>query len=103
PAEAALWNALKNSQLEGRKFRRQHSIGPYVLDFFCVEESLAIELDGEAHNNDFAAGHDMLRGLYLKRHGIRIMRFENLLVFDELEYVLHRIKENFKQKSSPPG
>ena len=102
PAEAALWNALKNSKLEGRKFRRQHSVGPYVLDFFCVEESLAIELDGQAHRNEVAEAHDMLRGMYLKRYGIRIMRFENFLIFDELEYVLHRIKENLKQ-SSPPG
>src|SRR4051812_15713439 len=45
PAEASLWRALKNSQLSGRKFRRQHSVGKYVLDFYCVEEWLAIELD----------------------------------------------------------
>ena len=46
PAEAALWNLLKNSQLEGRKFRRQHSVGFYILDFYCPSERMAIELDG---------------------------------------------------------
>ena len=48
-AEATLWNLLKNKQLDGRKFRRQHSVGKYVLDFYCASEHLAIELDGEHH------------------------------------------------------
>jgi very-short-patch-repair endonuclease len=48
PAEASLWKFLKNSKLDGRKFRRQHSVGPYTLDFYCVEEWLAVELDGES-------------------------------------------------------
>jgi very-short-patch-repair endonuclease len=48
-AEATLWTYLKNRQLEGRKFRRQHSIGNYIADFYCPEEQLVIELDGEGH------------------------------------------------------
>lgn len=49
PAEAALWNILKNSKVEGRKFRRQHSVGKYVLDFYCPAERPAVELDGQGH------------------------------------------------------
>src|SRR2546423_2273120 len=48
-AEATMWKILKSSKFEGRKFRRQHSVGKYVLDFYCPAERLAIELDGEAH------------------------------------------------------
>jgi very-short-patch-repair endonuclease len=48
-AEAKLWGLLKDSQLENRKFRRQHSVGPYILDFYCPSEKLCIELDGEIH------------------------------------------------------
>ena len=49
PAEAKLWDSLKKSQLDGRKFRRQHSVGPFILDFYCPAEHLAIELDGQVH------------------------------------------------------
>ena len=110
PAEAALWSALKNSQLDGRKFRRQHSVGNYVLDFFCVSERLAVELDGEVHRNEMAEDYDLRRTLYLKDHGIKVIRFENFLVFDSLEYVLQRIRLHFgwskadsSLQSSPPG
>src|SRR5437868_11988241 len=50
-AEIRLWQAVKGKQLGGRKFRRQHSMGPYVLDFFCPAEKLAVELDGAAHDS----------------------------------------------------
>ena len=93
PAEAFLWNYLKKSQLEGRKFRRQHSIDNYIVDFFCFEESLAVELDGEIHNTQLE--EDKLRDAYLLSKGIKVIRFENRFVFEHLEQVLDDIKSNF--------
>lgn len=95
PAEAYLWKFLKQSQLEGRKFRRQHSVGNYILDFFCFEEMLAIELDGEIHNRQEEA--DKERDAYLLANGIRVIRFENRFVFEHLEQVLEDIKACFKR------
>ena len=93
PAEAFLWNYLKKSQLEGRKFRRQHSIDNYIVDFFCFEESLAVELDGEIHNKQIE--EDKLRDAYLLSKVIQVIRFENRFVFEHLEQVLDDIKSNF--------
>ena len=95
PAEAKLWISLKNGKLKGRKFRRQHSMENYVLDFYCPSEKLAIELDGEVHFNDHAREADSLRTAYLNSLGIRVLRFENKLVFDDLEWILSVIENNF--------
>ena len=92
PAEASLWKVLKRSQLEGRKFRRQHSIGNYILDFYCPAERLAVELDGQVHKSERAELYDHERKLFLNYYGILVLRFENFLVFDELEYVLGNIR-----------
>jgi very-short-patch-repair endonuclease len=83
PAEAFLWNYLKRSQLEGRKFRRQHSIDNYIVDFFCFEECLAVELDSEIHNRQIK--EDKIRDAYLLSKGIKVVRFENRFVFEHLE------------------
>ncbi|MBN1576394.1 MAG: DUF559 domain-containing protein [Chitinispirillaceae bacterium] len=85
PAEAALWNILKNGQLENRKFRRQHGAGSYILDFYCPEERLAVELDGEVHNDPQQAEYDKRRDAWLAEKGIRVLRFENRLVFERPE------------------
>ncbi len=95
PAEASLWKSLQGSKLDGRKFRRQHSVGNYILDFYCTSERLGIELDGQAHRNEIAELYDHERKLFLNHYGIKVIRFENFLVFDEREYVLHRIKSFF--------
>ena len=92
PAEASLWKVLKRSQLEGRKFRRQHSVGDYILDFYCPAERLAVELDGQVHKSERAELYDHERKLFLNYYGILVLRFENFLVFDELEYVLGNIR-----------
>jgi very-short-patch-repair endonuclease len=105
PAEAALWKSLQRSQLDGRKFRRQHSVGNYILDFYCPAERLAVELDGEVHRNDLAELRDHERKLFLNYYGIKVIRFENFLIFDELEYVLIRIKSFFgwwEREELPP-
>jgi very-short-patch-repair endonuclease len=91
PAEAKLWTYLKGKQLEGRKFRRQHSVRQYILDFYCPASKLAIELDGQAHNSAMAAEYDHERTLFLQATGIRVIRFENKTVFDHPEWVLEQI------------
>ena len=96
-AEVALWLMLKGRQLDGRKFRRQHSFGPYVLDFYCPGESLAIELDGEPHLTQDGKEHDERRAGFLEDHGIKILRFENFHVLDHPEAVIQEIKAPFKR------
>ncbi|HUR99712.1 MAG TPA: endonuclease domain-containing protein [Pyrinomonadaceae bacterium] len=95
PAEARLWTLLKNSRLEGRKFRRQHSVGKYVLDFYCPSEKLAVELDGEGHFTLPAVSHDAERRRFLESYGIRVIRFENESVFKSEKSVLARIISEF--------
>lgn len=102
-AEAFLWKHLSNSPLNHRKFRRQHSIENYIVDFYCATEKLIIELDGDGHNNSITEEKDYKRDNRLKELGFRVLRFENKLVFEDLEGVLKTISENFKTaKSSPP-
>ncbi len=101
PAEARLWTYLQGKKLAGRKFRRQHSVGPYILDFFCAAEKLAVELDGQAHDGPIAAKHDAERTAYLAQYGIEVIRFENKTVFEMPDALLHRIQERFKDSPKP--
>ncbi len=94
-AEATLWNYLKNRQLDARKFRRQHSIGNYIVDFYCPEEKLVVELDGENHFWEEGISHDNNRTHYLQKMGFNIIRFENKWVFDDINFVLLKIKTQF--------
>ena len=98
PAEAFLWTHLQKSQLEGRKFRRQHSIGNYIVDFYCPSEQLAVELDGHVHFNATAEEYDAERDAFINQYGIVVLRFENKQVFDNLDGVLNEIKSNFKKE-----
>jgi len=92
PGEAMLWKYLQRSQLDGRKFRRQHSVGNYILDFYCPAERLAIELDGQVHKRPGGRLYDQERSLFLDYYGILVIRFENSLVFQEPEFVLGQIR-----------
>lgn len=94
-AEAFLWKYLSKSQLEGRKFRRQHSIGNYIVDFYCPKEKLIIELDGEIHYTPNAREKDEKRTKYLNELGFVVIRFENKMIFDHLPSVLREIKDHF--------
>lgn len=95
-AETRLWMLLKNKQLEGRKFRRQHSINNFIVDFFCPSEKLAIELDGQVHFNPVAEEKDDRRDKILKTYGVKVLRFENKMVFQQEEIVLNAIRAAFK-------
>jgi very-short-patch-repair endonuclease len=96
PAEAAFWRIVKNSKFEGRKFCRQHSVGKYILDFYCPSEKLAVEMDGAGHFSSFGTFQDIERGAYLESQGIRVVRFENREVFEETEWMLDVIRANFR-------
>lgn len=95
PAEATLWKSLKGKQLKGRKFIRQHSICNFIVDFYCPTEKLIVELDGQVHFNAMAAQHDFERTQQLNELGYTVIRFENKLVFENLEGVLEQITLNF--------
>ena len=99
PAEARLWSSLKASQLEGRKFRRQHSVGGYILDFYCPSERLAVGLDGQVHKGEAAREYDHERKLFLEFYGIRVIRFNNFLVFEDIDFVLGNIHACFGWRS----
>ena len=96
PAEATLWRFLKNKQLDGRRFHRQYSVGSFILDFYCPKEKLAVELDGEPHFDPAGMKYDQERDAYLQRKGIKVIRFENQIVFENTEVVLREIADNFK-------
>lgn len=96
PAEAFLWKQLQKRQLKGKKFRRQHSIENFIVDFYCPEEKLIIELNGEIHKNATAEEKDRKRDKRLEELGFKIIRFENKMVFDFLPSVLKEIEDNFE-------
>ena len=76
-AESLLWGCLRDRRINRRKFRRQHPFEPYILDFFCADLKLCIELDGGQHNDPEGKRKDAIRSEFLKRHGIRTLRFTN--------------------------
>ena len=89
PAEIKLWNELKGRKAGGLKFRRQQGIGPYILDFYCPDLRLCVELDGESH--DMKNDYDNHRTLFLKSQGIRVIRFPNEHVMSHVVSVVTEI------------
>ena len=97
-AEASLWTYLQRSQLAGRKFRRQHSVGPYIVDFYCPAEKLVVELDGAGHYDVVGNARDIHRTQYLEAQGLRVLRFENKDFWSHPESVLAAIEAAFVKK-----
>ncbi|MDB5592398.1 endonuclease domain-containing protein [Enterovirga sp.] len=93
--EVVLWQALRAGKLAGLRCRRQHPIGPFILDFYCPASRLAVEVDGSAHDVPDQARHDERRTAWLAERGIRVLRFAaaDLLKPDMLEGVLLTIAE----------
>ncbi|MBI4731497.1 MAG: endonuclease domain-containing protein [Chloroflexi bacterium] len=91
PAEATLWQALRNRNF-GYKFRRQHSIGPFIVDFYCAEVKLCIEVDGPSHFEDGQQEHDVSRTAYLKSLGCHMFRCTNDDVRDSINGVIAEIE-----------
>ncbi len=90
-AEQILWQRLRSRQLAGCKFRRQHPVGPYVVDFVCLKQGLVVELDGSQHALPEEVVKDAKRTAYLEAEGFRVLRFWNNEVFGEIEALLTRI------------
>ena len=88
-AEALLWMLLRNRRIAGAKFRRQHPVGRYIIDYYCVEQKLAIELDGGQHGE--AVGYDQHRDSWLRSQEIRVLRFWNNQMLAETEVVMEEI------------
>ena len=103
PAEAKLWTLLKGKQMNGRKFRRQHSVGNYILDFYCPSERIAIELDGQGHFEVSQAEYDYERDLFLEAFGIRVLRFENKWVWNNPDGLLEEVKSYFGKQPPRPA
>lgn len=94
-AEATLWTLLSKKQLDGRKFRRQHSIKNYIVDFYCPSEKLIVELDGDVHFSGAGFESDQKRDSELRKLGFKIIRIENGDVFLATMSVLDKIKSCF--------
>jgi len=94
--EAVLWASLQRRQLAGKKFRRQVSIGPYIVDFYCAERRLVIELDGAAHFSPTIDEYEAARTNYLQREGLTVIRFENRELKEDIEAVLDRIRRELE-------
>ena len=92
PPEARLWVRLRNRALDGLKFRRQHPIGPYVLDFYCAEAKLAVEVDGAGHSHPDRIEHDRRRTAWLERRGLAVFRIAAEEVRINLDGVLTSIR-----------
>jgi very-short-patch-repair endonuclease len=103
PPEARLWVALKGRQLCGLHFRKQHSVGPYVLDFYCSEVALAVEVDGQQHWADTQAVHDQHRDWWLGERGVRTLRVSAEAVRIDLDTVLLAIAEAAGRAASHPA
>lgn len=100
-AEVLLWEALKDKQLGQHKFRRQHPVGRFILDFYCHARRLAVELDGGYHDDPHQKAHDQLRTAELARLGIREIRFRNRDVFQDYWGVLEGIWEALESPQAP--
>lgn len=91
--EQIIWYYLKGRNLNGYKFRRQYSVGPYVLDFYCPELRLGIEIDGDSHFVSKALKNDKVRQEAIELQNIKIIRFKNNDVTDNIEAVIEKILE----------
>ena len=90
-AEKKIWTLIRNRQLKGKKFRRQHAFSEYVLDFYCHECKLAVELDGGIHQRKENKEYDSTRTQVLNMYGINVLRFWNDEVMNDTTKVLEKI------------
>ena len=93
PAEKVLWGRLRNRKIKGYRFRRQHPIKDFIVDFFCYDAMLVIEVDGEVHDESHQNERDEQRTTILKRLGIKEVRFTNQQVTNRTNEVINIIEE----------
>ena len=100
--EVVLWTALRGGRLGGVRFRRQHPIGPNILDFYCDQSRLAVEIDGRLHEHPDQIAHDRRRSEWLSLRGVNVYRIAARDVLGNLEGVLDSIKQRVCAEPPPP-
>jgi len=95
PAEKKLWQRIRNGQLDGAHFRRQHAVGRFIVDFFCAQARLVIEIDGDIHADQLEYDAERTRWLNEQKH-YRVIRFTNHDIHHNLDAVLEKIREALK-------
>jgi very-short-patch-repair endonuclease len=106
--EVVLWQHLRGRHLAGLRFRRQHPVGPYILDFYCAESQLCVEVDGASHDNPERATHDERRAAWLEDRGIRVLRVPAAEVLSErtlggvLKMIVHAAAPSTGFAGPPP-
>jgi very-short-patch-repair endonuclease len=100
-AEERLWMILRSRQLNGLKFRRQHPVGNYIVDFICLDEMLIIEADGGQHNDEPMIEKDNRRQRWLESEGFQVIRFWNNDILQNPEGVVFRIMEILEERRHP--
>jgi very-short-patch-repair endonuclease len=103
--EIRLWSRLRARQRQGFKFRRQHGIGAYIVDFYCPEQSLVIEIDGDSHADaaQIVKDKDKQREKYLLSLGLRVIRYTNDDIVKNLDGVLEDLSERLSPGSTSPS
>jgi len=101
--ERILWKRLRNRNLFKVKFRRQHPIDIFIVDFYCHELKLVIEVDGEVHNDRDIAEYDLGRSAELEKYGIKILRFSNDQIFTDITLVLNKIHKKITELTPLQG
>jgi very-short-patch-repair endonuclease len=103
PSENLLWQNLRNRKVNSYKFRRQHPISTYIVDFYCHEAKLVIEVDGGIHFIDDNPEYDKFRTLQLEAFGLKVIRFRNEEVLKSMSEVLAEIRKHLTPGPSPLG
>jgi very-short-patch-repair endonuclease len=102
-AENHLWLRLRHKQIDGIRFRRQHGIGPFIVDFFCPEIALAIEVDGDVHAQADQIVRDQEREAFLRNLGVEVVRFQNNDVLRNIDGVIEKIIGLAAARSTSPN
>lgn len=100
-AERRLWQCLRLRQVEGHKFRRQHPLGRYILDFVCLERRLVVEVDGGQHSEQ--QDYDETRTEWLRWRGFRVVRFWNNEIMNNIDGVMEAIRQALLEDIEPPS
>ncbi len=96
-AEAILWNHIKQKQISGQRFLRQFSIGNFIVDFYCPNLYLTIEVDGDTHLSDEEKEYDLFRQKKIEKLGISFLRFTNGEIYEGLDWVIESIETKVKE------
>ncbi|WP_082385097.1 endonuclease domain-containing protein [Brevundimonas sp. AAP58] len=100
--EVILWTAVRGRRVARARFRRQHPLGPYILDFYCDEARLALEINGDGHLHPDQATHDLRRTVWLEARGIAVYRIAARDVLSNLEGLIASIAERVRGRPPPP-